>query len=192
MLICHACIRRCLQTLIGESNLASTSRGSALTANHAKRRNYTSKAIEQSPRPRHQNTADRGPSYASHKPENGFKSGAVSTSYNRQKWLESRGVIPLHKQTERQTDDLLMKKQLRYLKDPLKLAEHVRKILRDDDFESALALVRTASRDTQCIVSWNHLIDWQLSRQKMNGAIKTYNEVFISSCSSWTLKLILF
>jgi hypothetical protein len=76
-----------------------------------------------------------------------------------------------------------MKKQLKYLKDPLNLAEHVPKVLRDDDFESALALVRAASKDTQCIVSWNHLIDWQLSRQKMNGAIKTYNEVIISSYS---------
>jgi hypothetical protein len=82
-----------------------------------------------------------------------------------------------------------MTKQLKYLKDPLKLAEHVRKILRDDDFESALALVRAASKDTQCIVSWNHLIDWQLSRQKMNGAIKTYNEVGICSYSSQNLSL---
>jgi hypothetical protein len=104
--------------------------------------------------------------------------GTVSTSYNRQKWLESRGVTPLHKRKERETDGPLIKKQLKHLKDPLKLAEHVRATLREDDFETALAVVRAASKDTQCIVSWNHLIDWQLSRGKMNGAIKTYNEVF--------------
>ena len=187
MLTCQACIKRCLQTLLGESNLVSASGGSALATNHTRRRNYTSEAVQRSSP---QDIAERKPNSTSHKLENSFKPGSVSTSYNRQKWLESRGVTPHHKKAERQTDDLLMKKQLKYLKDPLKLAEHVRKILRDDDFESALALVRAASKDTQCIVSWNHLIDWQLSRQKMNGAIKTYNEVGISSYSLQSPKLI--
>jgi hypothetical protein len=71
-----------------------------------------------------------------------------------------------------------MSQQLRYLKDPLKLADHVRKTLLRDDFETAQKVVRAASRDVQCVVSWNHLVDWQLSKGFMNAAIKTYNEVF--------------
>jgi hypothetical protein len=78
---------------------------------------------------------------------------------------------------EEKADDLLIRKQLKHLQDPLKLAQHVRETLREDDFESALAIVRAASKDNQCIVSWNHLIDWQLSKGKMKDAIKTYNEV---------------
>jgi len=70
-----------------------------------------------------------------------------------------------------------MRRTLKLLKDPLKLAEHVRKCLKDDDFDTTLATVRAASKNVQCTVSWNHLIDWQLSRGKMNAAIKTYNEV---------------
>ena len=102
-----------------------------------------------------------------------------STSQARQKWLESRGKTPLSKQREKDTDDPLVKRQLKHLKDPLKLAEHVRENLREDDFDSALAIVRAASKDTQCTVSWNHLIDWQLSKYKMKDAIKTYNEVLL-------------
>ena len=177
MLTCRACMKRCLQTLIGESTLAPTSRGSSAATNQS-RRNYSSRTIQKTSPPGNQRSIARKPNFTSHKPENGFKKGAVSTSYQRQQWLESRGVTPVNKRVERTTDDdLLMKKQLRYLKDPLKLAAHVRQVLRDDDCESALALVRAASKDTQCVVSWNHIIDWQLSRQKMNGAIKTYNEV---------------
>lgn len=70
-----------------------------------------------------------------------------------------------------------MRTQLKLLKDPLRLADHVRKCLKDDEFESTLQLVRAASKDVQCIVSWNHLIDWQLSKGKMAAAFKTYNEV---------------
>lgn len=65
------------------------------------------------------------------------------------------------------------------MKDPLQLADFVRKTLRKDDFENAETLVRVASKDVQCTVSWNHLIDWQLSKGRMNAAIKTYNEVCI-------------
>jgi hypothetical protein len=64
-----------------------------------------------------------------------------------------------------------------FTNDPLKLAEIVRKSLRGDDFETALTMARAASAKVQSTVCWNHLIDWQLSRGKMNAALKTYNEV---------------
>lgn len=74
-----------------------------------------------------------------------------------------------------------------FLKDPLKLANDVRDTLRKDRFEEAQEVVRTASKDLQCVVSWNHLIDWQMSQGKVNGAVKTYNEVRACYRSYWEL-----
>lgn len=68
-----------------------------------------------------------------------------------------------------------------YANDPLKLAEYVRKALKGDDYDTALAVVRAASKGMSCTVSWNHLLDWQLSKGRMNAAMKTYNEVFSPS-----------
>ena len=73
--------------------------------------------------------------------------------------------------------DKITDQHLVYLKDPLKLADFIRKTLRDGDFETAQKIVRAASKDVQCIVSWNHLVDWQVTQGKLNAAIKTYNEV---------------
>lgn len=96
----------------------------------------------------------------------------------RQEWLDSRGVRPANKPAKKDADlDFVVRKQLRYLKDPLKLAEHVRKSLRDDDIDIALAVVQGASKSMQCTVSWNHLIEWYLSKGKMKYAFRTYNEV---------------
>ncbi|KAL1301814.1 hypothetical protein AAFC00_006002 [Neodothiora populina] len=70
-----------------------------------------------------------------------------------------------------------VKKELVYLKDPLKHANHVRQTLRENDIEKALALCRIASKEMQVIVSWNHTIDWLLARRHLKLAIKTYNEM---------------
>ena len=68
-------------------------------------------------------------------------------------------------------------KHLQYLKDPLKIAEHVQATLAKDRYDEALLLVRTASRDTKVTVSWNHLIDYLMKQQRLNAAIKLYNEM---------------
>ncbi|KAI1393779.1 uncharacterized protein F4822DRAFT_385809 [Hypoxylon trugodes] len=69
------------------------------------------------------------------------------------------------------------RKQLQYLKDPLHIANHVKKILEKDDFEEAIAITRMASKDTKVAVSWNYLIDYQLRHDKIHAAIKLYNEM---------------
>jgi hypothetical protein len=206
MLTCHSCIRRCIQTLIGDSTFLSTSYPTTFATNHTRRsyrRSYvstseppsSSAAARRTSRRSYVSTSDQGrysveeltdaeetkSRIASSAPDHRFKKGAISTSFNRQAWLESRGVTPIHKQRERTTEERVIRKQLSYLKDPLKLADHVRKTLREDDFDGTLAIVRAASKDIQCVVSWNHLIDWQLSKGRINAAIKTYNEVFESS-----------
>ena len=79
------------------------------------------------------------------------------------------------KETEfKQTE---LEQELRYLRDPLKLAEHTVSLLRQDDHKKALELVRIASRRMACTVSWNHIIDYDMGQGKVSTAIKTYNEV---------------
>ncbi|KAI4727672.1 hypothetical protein E4T49_04490 [Aureobasidium sp. EXF-10728] len=70
-----------------------------------------------------------------------------------------------------------IKKELQYLPDPLKLADHVRGVLQKGDVEKALGLTRIASRDMECIVSWNHIIGHLLSEKQVNAALKIYNEM---------------
>lgn len=67
--------------------------------------------------------------------------------------------------------------ELKYLKDPVKLADHIRHVLHANDEEKAQALVRLSSRAMANTVSWNHLIDWQMKHGKTKSALETYNEM---------------
>ncbi len=71
-------------------------------------------------------------------------------------------------------------RELIYLQDPLKLAENTIALLRNDDNEKALDLVRLASKQTPCTVSWNHVVDYEMSKGRIQKAVKTYNEVVTS------------
>ncbi|OTA93069.1 hypothetical protein M434DRAFT_73704 [Hypoxylon sp. CO27-5] len=68
-------------------------------------------------------------------------------------------------------------KQLQYLKDPLHIADYVKKTLAKGDFEEAALITRKASKDTKVVVSWNHLIDYHLRHDRLHAAIKLYNEM---------------
>ncbi|KAL8644092.1 MAG: hypothetical protein Q9210_007428, partial [Variospora velana] len=68
-------------------------------------------------------------------------------------------------------------KELVWLQDPVKLAENTIGLLRNDDHEKAIDTVRMASKNTSCTVSWNHLIDYDMSKGKVQKAVKIYNEV---------------
>lgn len=67
--------------------------------------------------------------------------------------------------------------ELRHLKDPLKLAEHVVNLLRHDENSKALELVRLNSKNAACTVSWNHLIDYEMHKGGASKAVSLYNEV---------------
>ncbi|KAK0716496.1 hypothetical protein B0T21DRAFT_375023 [Apiosordaria backusii] len=71
----------------------------------------------------------------------------------------------------------VVKKHLQYLKDPLHIAEHVRKVLGAGSWDEALMMARMASVDTKVEVCWNHLIDYQLDKGRLQAAIKTFNEM---------------
>jgi pentatricopeptide repeat protein len=67
--------------------------------------------------------------------------------------------------------------ELRYLKDPLKLSEHVKYTLKCDKLEKALDLCRLASKTMSCVVSWNAVLDALMRKNKINEALKVYNEM---------------
>jgi hypothetical protein len=71
----------------------------------------------------------------------------------------------------------LRKRELRYLQDPLELATFVKKELWKGKSTEMLQLVRMASHSMQCIVSWNHIIDYFLVKERVNDALKVYNDV---------------
>ncbi|KAF9875624.1 pentatricopeptide repeat domain-containing protein [Colletotrichum karsti] len=69
-------------------------------------------------------------------------------------------------------------KNLEYLQDRWKVAKHVEATLKKDRFEEALLLTQRASKNDQCVVAWNHLIDHVLNVQKrLNLAIKLFNDM---------------
>lgn len=70
-----------------------------------------------------------------------------------------------------------VREELKWLRDPLKLAERVRATLQKNDEEKALALVRAASKSMNCVVSWNHIIDHNMRQGKTRIGHKLYNEV---------------
>lgn len=70
-----------------------------------------------------------------------------------------------------------MKKELQYTTDPYHIADNVVKKLKENDFDKALLLTREASKDKQCVVSWNHCIEYQFKHNKLHAAIKLFNEV---------------
>lgn len=69
------------------------------------------------------------------------------------------------------------KKELEYAKDPYHIADNVLTKLKAGEFEKALLLTREASRGKQCVVSWNHILEYEFKNQKLHSAIKLYNEV---------------
>lgn len=73
------------------------------------------------------------------------------------------------------------KRELRHLRDPLELATFVRKELGKDRSMEMLQLVRMASHSMQCVVSWNHIIDHYLAKERVNDALKVYNDVRLST-----------
>lgn len=76
-----------------------------------------------------------------------------------------------------QFDRATLEKELRYLQDPLKLADHTITLLKKDDYHKALELVRMSSRNMSCTVSWNHLLDYEMYKGRVSNAMKIYNDV---------------
>ncbi|KAL0930788.1 pentatricopeptide repeat containing protein [Colletotrichum truncatum] len=69
-------------------------------------------------------------------------------------------------------------KHLEHMQDRWKIGKHVEATLRKDRFDEALLLTQRASKDEQCVVAWNHLIDYEIrQRKRLNASIKLLNDM---------------
>ncbi|KAG4026797.1 hypothetical protein MFRU_036g00300 [Monilinia fructicola] len=167
MFTCRACTKRCLQALIGDSVIHIT-HPQLIIPQRQLYRSFTSNA-----------TDSETHSYQPISQDEDASEPTKSRTAKRQEWLDSRGQRPADKKpapVDPRIDNKFIWK-LKQLQDPLQLANYVRKLLSEDDFEKALLYVRSASKNVECVVSWNHLIEWQFSKGLLNPAIKTYNEM---------------
>ncbi len=69
--------------------------------------------------------------------------------------------------------------ELRYIRDPLLLADRVRFALQDGELEKATWLVRAASKRMACTVGWNHLMNYLVGRGRVKEGFGMYNDVWI-------------
>lgn len=159
MLRCNACIRRCIQAVF--SDVLNTSRLPKVIGPFS-----TSKASLRTPpwQRRRYATAATAVQEMSQRTDASLQSQAHSRRN------EFVGKDQEFKRTE-------LEQELRYLKDPVKLADHTVSLLRQDDHDKALEIVRMGSKRMACTVSWNHLVDYEMSKGRVNRATKLYNEV---------------
>ncbi|PHH72262.1 hypothetical protein CDD82_6056 [Ophiocordyceps australis] len=68
-------------------------------------------------------------------------------------------------------------KHMSRMDDPWHIGNQVERILANGGFDEALMLAQKFSARMQVVVSWNHLIDHLLKRQKIKEAIKLYNDM---------------
>ncbi|KAK3074348.1 hypothetical protein LTR53_003277 [Teratosphaeriaceae sp. CCFEE 6253] len=70
-----------------------------------------------------------------------------------------------------------VRKELQWLADPGKFADHVHYMLRSDRPEHALELCAAASVKMQCVVAWNHCLDWHMQQGRIEDAMDIYNDM---------------
>lgn len=78
----------------------------------------------------------------------------------------------------------IVKKELQHMDDPWKIAQYVERALASDRFDEALLLTKTAGKERQVVVAWNHLINYLLGKQQLKNAIKLFNDVSTSESQS--------
>lgn len=107
----------------------------------------------------------------------------ASASTERTDAPRSLTIEPVDAEVARKKDfqrlERIVKKQLEHMQDPWKIAQYVETALANDRFDEALLLTKTAGKNAQVVVSWNHLINYLLGKQQLKNAIKLYNDVSI-------------
>lgn len=189
MLYCTSCLRRCLRHLIGDafdsaivqrpySASIATHRAGRVT--HGSSKSYATAAAAYLER---RKSEEDGASQAV--PTIG-RSGKARwrqdlTERSPRKYPSATTPFDEGGSTELfgvpQFDRAVLEKELRYLHDPLKLADHTISLLKKDDYHKALELVKLSSRNMSCTVSWNHLMDYEMYKGRVSNAIMIYNDV---------------
>lgn len=203
MLDCRACISRCIRTIFadvlhGSPRLLFPQRSNRVLRNgrypvSAQRRYHAAVRVSQASHKqtvntwhRSQGAARRQSTEASPAPE--AWSGLPyypPPSYDGTEKTSSKSLVPCesHNVSERndkaldRTKKKRLERELVWLQDPLKLAENTISLLKDNRSEKAIHIVRMASKKASCVVSWNHLIDYEMSKGSVQKAVKIYNEV---------------
>ena len=157
MFVCSSCLRTLTRTLFAESSIPL--KRISNTSNPAKRRPDNALSLQ-----------TRRYTLATSKRQNA-QVAAVQKAREDEWSPEWRAK----REMEIKRRDLLT--ELDYLRDPVLLAQSVSNRLRDDAYIQALDLVRVASSRMSCVVSWNHLIDWNMAKGRVQQALKTYLEV---------------
>lgn len=200
MLDCRACMSRCIRTIFGDvlhgwPQLPYLQRYSPALANRrypisARRRYHAAVRISQAT---HKHASSRHGSQGAARRQSTEASPSLEPwsdlpsrpGYGGTEKKSRRNVVPsrFSNASERITKDLdpteksRLEKELVWLQDPLKLAENTISLLKDNKSEKAIDIVRMASKNISCSVSWNHLIDYEMSKGSIHKAIKIYNEV---------------
>lgn len=184
MLSCRACFRRHVQVLhLPTANaLRSRTHVSPLSQQLGTRRQST----------RHDALSDpSSPAHASRYPHDIWKESSVAANQRRR---ESRALwqtrlqdsapvtpnlarLPPRDPRMSEQDWSRRRRELRHLQDPLELAEFVAKELQKDKVYEMKQLVIMASHSMECVVSWNHIINYLLTKSKVTDALKIYNDV---------------
>ncbi len=159
MFECKACVRRCIRTVFADVLKTYRSPPQILSSRPLARyppqlrQGYATEAIPLNHAPTPSPTLDVG----------------IDDPYLPRPNRPAKQVEPFSKTS--------LEQELRWLRDPLKLGDNTLRLLRQDNVDKALAIVRLASKDVECTVSWNYMIDYYMSKAKVTDAVKLYNEV---------------
>lgn len=191
MLECHACFKRCLNAITALHSSPSPRFSPRTTVSvgwlqHG--RSSSSLVVEEVPQSYH-NVAIHGKSRPLRISKHGKSELAVKLQRPRVKSPvrntkhKSSEEIEENKELER-----IAKEELRWLRDPLRFSERIRAVLPRGGVTKpmlveakALALVRVASKNVNCVVAWNHIIDHYMAQGKPKLAQKIFNEVRLFS-----------
>ena len=169
MLECRSCVLRCVRAITGDALLSS--RPLVLTpstVNSASRRSLTTKT----------NTRPPARRQASNNKKHPIHKDARFEDYDLSSDQPNELLSPTTTSREvAKSEQRALRKEVEWLKDPVKFAEHVHYVLRNEQLDKALDLCRLASRDGNMVVAWNHVINWHMQRRKVNKAIEVYNEM---------------
>jgi pentatricopeptide repeat protein len=190
MLNCRACLWRCIQALdVPATNAHRLRRNVNPLLRQGQQRLASSRDVTRNDDERYANR-NGGEGY-SRNGEDHYKKSAFAANQKRRERTVLRQSDPRRAVDETpnlaklgrrdpqisDSDWNRRKMELRHLQDPLELATFVRNELGKDRVEEMLQLTRMASHSMQCVVSWNHIIDHYLAKERVNDALKVYNDV---------------
>lgn len=163
MLHCTNCIRTCLRDFISQGFAHYTTNTAAVSRPLLRYRKLQSQVW--STRRGYRTATRAGRPLASQKPR-----------IIREKDPEEGSNISDFEQEQRKKK-WAIDEELKYLRDPLKLSENTTRLLRAGDRDKALELARAISKYGSYVVTWNHLIDFEMSQKRVGNAMELFNDV---------------